>query len=241
MAGHHHLLGVGRGPEPHVASMPSTPKARSRRQRPGALRSVVAAAAVMTACTSHTGGDPPTQPVTGGEVRLAVAPGFRALLGESGLHLVSTPPPCSWRLSAPACGGAPATDPDSVVLPVVGGNLSVWSSGARLRGRIELAGRAELVGARGAVRLEDLTIAPASSTISAGISSGRADVLFLDGSAATFTRRGGGVDVGGVEVKLLRALAERVGATLGGAALPELVKVGDLAMRVAIGSRSGGT
>ena len=197
----------------------------------------LAATLLATGCTrSAGGGNPPSRPVTGGEVRLAIAPAFRAMLAQRGNHLVWSPPPCSWRLTAPACGGAPVIDPDAVVVPVVGGAVSVWSQGAKLRGRVQLAGHLDVTGPRGVLALDDLTVAPADSTLAAGTQSATFDAFFLDGTAATFATTGATVEVKGVEVKLLRAVGDQIAATLGVTGVPDFIKVGDLDMTVSKGS-----
>jgi hypothetical protein len=200
--------------------------------------SVALAATILAAgCTRAAGGgDPPSRPVTGGQVRLAISPAFRAMLAQRGLHLVWNAPPCSWRLMAPACGGAPVTDPDAVVVPIVGGAVSVWTQGAKLRGRIELAGHLDVTGPRAVLALDDLTIAPADSTLAAGTPSAAFDAFFLDGTAATFAATGASVEVKGVAVKLLRAVGDQIAATLGVTGVPDFIKVGDLDMTVAKGS-----
>jgi hypothetical protein len=202
---------------------------------------VVVASLVVAGCTKSGLGssDPASQSVTSGQVQLDVSESFRALLVANGLHVVWTPPPCSWRLEPPACGGAARTDGESLVMPVVGGAVSVWSKGQKLRGRIELAGRLEVLGTGAAVSLDDMTVDPAASLLTAAAGSSRIDALFLDGTAASFDNGGGRVEVKGVEVKLLGALGDRIRDGAGAPVVPELVKVGDLAMVVVTGRRGG--
>lgn len=176
-------------------------------------------------------GDPPSKPVTSGNVHIGVEKAFLAMLAKHSLRLVWTPAPCSWRLTSPACGGAPVTDPATLDIPVAGGTVSFWDRDEKVRGRLQLSGRLEVIGGRGTLALDDMSIDPKASTLAATTASGRIDALFLDGSRATFHRGDKGVDVGGAEVKMLAALSERIGAIAGGATV-DLVKVGDLEMKV---------
>lgn len=203
-------------------------------------RAVMTGAVVLSAACGGSSSDPPSRPVTGGEVRLDVSPSFGTILAKQGVHLVWNPPPCSWRLVAPSCGGAATTDPASLAVPVVGGQVSLWKDGARVRGRIELAGRLELTSSRGTLSLDDLTLHPETSMLTAKTPMGWIDVLFLDGTVATFPSDSRVVEVKGVEVKLLKGLNEQIRSVLGVAESSELVKVGDLAMRVNTDAREGG-
>jgi hypothetical protein len=222
-----------------VARSEERAAADTRTRRGGLPAAVLAAAVVLaTGCTGSVG-DPPSRSVSGGEVRLDVSPSFRSTLSEYGLQMVWSPPQCSWRLAAPACGGAATGDAASVVIPVVGGEVSVWERGQKVRGRVQLAGHLELTGPRASLPLDDLTVQPETSVLTAGTPTGRIDALFLDGTAATFSSAAGVVQVTGVEVKLLRGLNDQIRSLLGVAQSAELVKVGELAMTVNTGPRPG--
>jgi hypothetical protein len=129
----------------------------------------------------------------------------------------------------------------SLAIPVVGGQVSLWKQGAKVRGRVELAGRLELTSPRGTVSLDDLTLHPETSMLAAKTPTGWIDALFLDGTAATFPKDARTVEVKGVEVKLLKGLNEQIRSVLGVAESSELAKVGDLAMTVNPGSGKGAT
>ena len=171
--------------------------------------------------------------VTGGKIRLDILPSFLGLLTASKLRLDWNPPACSWRLEPPECDGQPAKSVTSLEVPIVGGTIGITGEREPIRGRLELAGQVDFAGPANVIPLQDLTMHPEESIVTARLTAGSVESLFLDGTNREETPTKTGWVVSRIEVKLMAALLEQVQLSLGPTPdLYELEKVGDLTITV---------